>query len=483
VTGDRMSEFVARCRRDPVFFLDNMVSKKPHPGQISWLRDSIQPINVLVPGNRYGKSVAIAMKHIWKAWTKHGAPPDPTKTWRQLPYETISTSMSADQAEIVHREVRTLLSDPRIAPFVTSVRSTPFPSVKLWNGSVIHCRSAHDEGKYLDGHAYRYVSIDEAGWVPKLKALMNGVILMRLAGGGQVDLVGTPKGMGDLYWYADRGLRKVPGYYAQRGSSFDNPYLPLADLQMRDRLLEQADARLREQVIFGAFVDLAGLAFTQDQRENAFDPALPAHQDYVDGHRYVQAWDLGRRTDFTVGITLDVTVRPYPVVDYVRLNKVPWEQIYSLIRDRALDYRVAMPRIDATGPQGDVIEEELWKRHIPVDPFKTSTGAAKLDLINNLQSALDYGRKTVGWRIALDEAGIEHEVPVGAEPDPSSPDWGLLRLPCIPQLMDEMGTYQLDDKDLVQDSVMSLALVTELAYQGASLGKAVFGSLYGSDAA
>jgi hypothetical protein len=378
----------------------------------------------------------------------------------------------------------------------------------------MHCRSAHENGKYIDGHAYRFVSIDEAGYIEGLKNLMSSVILMRLAGGGMVDLIGTPKGFGDLYWYANRGLKRVKGYYAQRGSIFDNPFLPPDDLKMRDELLKHADPRLREQVIYGEFVSLTGMAFTKDQLENAFVEGMPAHEDYIPGHEYVQAWDLGRRTDFTVGVTLDVTQKPWRLVDFVRLNKVPWETIYQIIGQKRTEYNIYQPIIDATGPQGDVIEEELVKRGIFVYAQKTTTLALKTDLINTLQAALDHDRERVGERDTLDEAGVLHKVPdlelpredagdrvpcmhMSLEPrvdlgevadNQGTPEvrwslfyerarqapcftekqkrygWGMLRLPVITQLVDEMGVYQFDDKDLVQDCVFSLALAVSSKY-------------------
>ena len=481
--------FLMRCRQDPVFFVNALLSRKTrgvvdgrkvrHAGQEDWLRKSTEPINILVPGNRWGKSTVEGMKHMWKAFTKDGVRVAGMRAWMAEPYETISVSMSADQAGIVYSVVKQLARSPALAPFVARTRETPFPHVVLWNGSIIHCRSAHDDGKYIDGHGYRYMSVDEAGWIPHLKDLMNTVLLMRLAGGGDIDLVGTPKGFNDLYWYYERGQRGIPGYYAQRGTIFENPFLSPEDIKMRDELLRSSDPKKRRQVMFGDFVDFAGLAFTGDQRDNAFRQSMPAHQDYQDGHRYVQAWDLGRRTDFTVGITLDVTTRPFILVDYVRLNKVPWEEIYRLIKEKKAEYHVVLPRIDATGPAGDVIYEELWKRGIGVEDFKTETRVEKLDVINNLQQAFDYGRPTIGEEFEPDEAGVLHRVPVMAEPDSEGTKWGLLRMPCIPQLMDELGTYMLDDKDLTQDSVMALALATDLAYSGAFVGEAVEGGIYG----
>ena len=478
--AEQLNEQVAiawkAMRRDPVYFARTLLPKEPHPGQVTWLENSDQSINVLVPGNRWGKSTVIAMKHIWHCMFKIGARPDSKHDWMSMPYETISAAHAADQAEIVYAEAKRLLSHPAIAPFVSRVYATPFPRIVFYNNAVFHCRSAHDGGKYLDGHSYRYISLDEAGWIDNLKNLINGVVLMRLAGGGTLDLIGTPKGYGDLYWYANRGLRGVEGYYTQRGSAFDNPYLPPEDIKKRDELLRHGDPRLREQVIYGEFVSLEGLAFTKDQLDNAFVPDMPAHTPAIAGHRYVQAWDLGRRTDYTVGITLDVTTRPFQMVDFQRLNKVPWETIYGLIGAKAKEYSVYQPVIDATGPAGDVLEEELVKRGVFVDPIKINSRAEKTNLINTLQSALDLDRKQIGTRIMIDEALNEHLMP-DLEPAGTG-SWGLLRLPPIPALVDEMGVYEFDDKDLTQDCVMSLALAVQSVYDGILLSGPVEGSIY-----
>ncbi|HEX9015551.1 MAG TPA: hypothetical protein VF960_06035 [Chloroflexota bacterium] len=467
----------AKCSRDPILFCRTFLPKKPHPGQATWLRNSVQPINVLVPGNRWGKSTIIAEKHIWKCVFKVGIKVRSRAEWKAAEYETISVAMSADQAAIVFREAKKLLKDSPLRVLVKAMRSTPFPHIIFANGSVMHCRSAHDDGKYIDGHAYRYLSIDEAGWIPMLKTLMTNVIVMRLAGGGEIDLIGTPKGYNDLYFYYERGQRGVRGYYSQRGSIYDNPHLPPEDIKMRDQLLMSADPKIRAQVLNGEFVDFSGLAFTRDQRDNAFDPAMRDREDYIVGHKYVVAFDLGRTTDFTVGTVLDVTTRPWRLVYYIRLNKVAWEEIYATIDRVTQEYHARFARIDATGPQGDVIEEEMTKRKIRVDPFKTSTRASKLDIINGLQSALDEGRKVIGETETTDDNGVTFRHPVLE--GPGEGDWGLLRLPCISQLMDEMGIYSIDDKNIpFTDSVMSLALCVDLAREMEGISPPVVGGMY-----
>lgn len=465
----------ARMAKDRVLFLNVLCPKKPHPGQVKWLESSTQAINVLVPGNRWGKSTVIAMKHIWKCAFRVGQTREERE--RGEPYETISVAMSADQAEIVFKEAKRLLQSKTLRPLVKQFRSSPFPHIVFANGAIMHCRSAHDDGKYIDGHRYMYLSIDEAGWIANLRHLMTNVILMRLAGGGEIDLIGTPKGFNDLYFYYERGQRGVPGYYSQRGSIYDNPFLPEDDIKMRDALLKSADPKVREQVLYGEFVDFTGLAFTRDQRDNAFDPSLPHYQKRQDGHRYVVAWDLGRTTDFTVGIVLDITVRPWTLVKFVRLNRVAWEEIYATIDRTAKEYGIRWSTIDATGPQGDVIEEELYKRGIRVDGYKSSTKNLKIDLINGLQTALDEGRQAVGEYEYEDENGNKFKAPVLQQPGEG---WGLLRLPTITQLMDEMGVYSLDDKDIpFTDSVMSLALAVHAAYEMEGIHPPVLGGMWG----
>lgn len=468
-----------RCALDPVLFANTFLGKKPHPGQVQWLRNSNQPINTLVPGNRWGKSVIGAIKHIWHCIFKVGLKMKTRQAWLKADYETISVAMSADQAAIVFKEAKKLLKDSPLRVLVKAMRSTPFPHIVFINNAVMHCRSAHDDGKYIDGHAYRFLSIDEAGWIPGLKSLMTNVIVMRLAGGGSIDLIGTPKGYGDLYFYYERGQRGTPGYYSQRGSIYDNPFLPREDIEMRDRLLMSADPKIRQQVLNGEFVDFTGLAFTRDQRDNAFDPAMEHHVPYQDGHTYFVAFDLGRQTDFTVGCVLDVTEKPWRLVSYTRLNKVAWEEIYATIDRVTKEYHCRFARIDATGPQGDVIEEEMTKRGIKVDPFRTTTRASKLGIINGLQAALDDERQVIGFDEIIDDNGGKMMHPRLEEPGEGS--WGLLRLPCIMQLMDEMGVYTIEDKHIpFTDSVIALALVVDLAREMEGIGPPVLGGMYWS---
>ena len=368
------------------------------------------------------------------------------------------------------------MSTDAMKPLVRKWRATPFPAVEFANGSVMHVRSLHDDARYVDGHGYQYLSVDEAGWIPNLRTLIDSVLLMRLAGGGNISLVGTPKGKNDFYWYYRRGELEEEGYYSQRGSIFDNPFLPEDDLKMRARILGESNEQLRQQVLYGEFIDFAGLAFSSEQIENAVDEDLPFQTEYDPARRYVTAWDLGRQTDFTVGITLDITDRPWRMVRFDRLNKVPWEQIYNLIDSVRREYDCNWAWIDATGPGGDVVEEEMLKRGIPINGVKINTKAAKLSLINGLQGAFDDGRRVDGTMEVMDHTGLISRRP--RLQDVHEGEWGLLRLHGEKQLITELELYMLDDAKLVQDCVFALALAVAAARDTEHLVAPALGGLY-----
>ncbi len=476
VMDDRAMAMWRRMAREPALFSKYMLKSPPHPGQKTWLENSTKHINVLVPGNRWGKTYVIAMSHIWHNAFKVGLSGMSAAARREEPYATVSTAPSFDQAGLVYKAAKNLLATAAMAPLVKRFRATPFPSIEFRNGSVMHVRSLHDDARYVDGHGYQYLSIDEAGWIPNLRTLIDSVLLMRLSGGGSISLVGTPKGKGDFYWYYRKGELEEPNYYSQRGSIFDNPYLPEEDLKIRADILAESDEKLKRQVLYGEFIDFEGLAFTGDQIENAFDEELPERQEFLDDHRYVTAWDLGRQTDFTVGITLDISERPWRMVRYDRLNKVPWEQIYTLISTVRDAYSCQWAYIDATGPGGDVIEEEMLKRRIPVIGVKTASKNAKMSLINGIQAAFDEGRHVVGEYEVMDHNGVIKRQP--RLETPGEGEWGLLRLPMEKQLLIELELYMFDDRKLVQDSVFALGLAVAAARETEYLEKPAIGGLY-----
>lgn len=392
----------------------------------------------------------------------------------QAPYQTINLSITADQAEIVYREAIAYCARPKFAPFVKAIRSTPFPHIILWNGSIMHARSTSDNGKYIDGHHYAFASFDEAGWERELDWLLGTVVLPRLVDwGGALDIIGTPKGRGDLYRLMMRGLNGDEGVYSQQGSSYENPYVDKAELENLEEQLNRINPKLARQALHGDFVETDGLVFSYDQIRNMARPGeynvewspISNGVDYRDvdrpadpTRRYAAAFDLARRNDRTCGFVLDVTYKPFTIVRMLLLTGCPWEQQYEYIRRIGSEYS-CVPLIDSTG-LGDVVDEELTKRGIPHEnfDFNDGRGLKKERLITNLQNALDLGRPREG---------------------DGDREYGLLRSGLYTPLLDEMSVYEFEDRKLSTDCVMSLAMAVWKAHRVTKLPDAVKASFRG----
>lgn len=156
----------------------------------------------------------------------------------------------------------------------------------------------------------------------------------------------------------------------------------------------------------------------------------------IEGHRYVKAWDIGRHKDAAVGLVIDVDSTPLEVVEYVRLRNTPYPVLQNRIEDVHGRFR-GKTRIEANGP-GEAVAENLNISMSEVELFKT-TGQSKPRIIENTQLTLE--RRGVRW---------------------SATEW--------PQLDEEVRGYQVPDDNIVQDSVMTLAMALDGV--NAALGRA-----------
>ncbi len=141
-------------------------------------------------------------------------------------------------------------------------------------------------------------------------------------------------------------------------------------------------------------------------------------------HRqYVTAWDIGRRHDATVGITLDVTDGDYQVVAYARMLDIPFPAQQRLIEQRYHDYPGV--HIVEGNNQGDPVIENL---NVNVYSF-TTTAKSKDAAITALA-------------LAHQNHVFKHD---------------------IDQLILECQLYERKDAALIQDSVMAAAIAVYCA--------------------
>jgi hypothetical protein len=416
----KMKTVLLRASEDPVFFAEAFLGWRAFSAQAEWLRGSVKAQNWCRAGNRWGKTESIAIKHLWHCTFKRRTPTNsPFAKGRTFdaPYETVNTALSLDQAVIpltkAWRLVHRPAADSYRKVFIRRMVHTPFPRIEFTHGAVWWARSTARKGKYLEGKDYNYVSNDEGALDPNLGYIIDEVLLPRLLDhGGQLDCISTGKRGGEFNRRFE-AAKADPDQFAFQGSTLDNPHIDRAAL---DRLLARLDAALIEERIYGGErphdgrIPYASIARAIAQGTGLAEP-LP-------GHRYSTGWDLAKSSDYTVGVTLDITTRPYQLVAWEKFNQEGrvrggvggeptspdpsfarrgihlqsaisngyWDYVESRIRERHRRYG-GLTQIDATG-LGSPIADHLADIGAEAVVF---TGQRLIELIGCLELAFGLG--------------------------------------------------------------------------------------------
>lgn len=197
----------------------------------------------------------------------------------------------------------------------------------------------------------------------------------------------------------------------QRGNMTELQFRHEYPMTWQDALAANADYMFLETDLKRASIGCIGPCF-----------ALP-------DRRYIKAWDIGRHKDAAVGIVLDVTDNVRHVVHYERHRNMT----YPMLQQRIMAVHEMYPGLTVMEDNGagQALRETLDLTERECVGFKT-TLQSKARMISGLQIAFQNG---------------------------------LLRFnaKAWPQLMEELSIYMADDRHLVQDSVIALAIAHENA--------------------
>lgn len=396
---------------------------EPHPGQVKWLNNSTCHENLLVTGNRWGKSFACAIKIIHHALFRNRD----LKYDKCGKYHIVTASITLDQAKIIFNTVlRILNSTCRIEGLVRKVLQTPYPRLTLGNGTIIEARSTQRRGEYLLGNDYDYFIFDEVAFEDEAEYIVNEVIKMRLADReGRIDYVSTPNGRNWFYKKMRELKKRGKDGYIQSGDSRENCHISQDYLSMQMEYL--SDKRVAQNIM-GQFVDSGGEIIPGKYIDSALLD-VPYKRDMGKKDCYfISGWDLARKETATVGITIEVNCGICTVVDVTRIKKWDWNIILEKVRkqQRLFPGRLI---IDGTG-LGDVIVSQLNDLNPTSFIF---TPKSKAELLTNLELFHSLERiKYHRWEI----------------PDNDGRVWSL---------EDEMRAARWDDNNRC-DGVMAMAL-------------------------
>ncbi|MFA5635364.1 MAG: hypothetical protein WC072_06115 [Methanoregulaceae archaeon] len=472
---DRAYEVMAECMNaeDGFARFNEIVFPTPlHTGQEMFARNASQKINMLCPGNSWGKTEYLTRRHLYKCIFKDGMnipgkdPQVVAHKKRFAEYRTLNCSYNYEIADLVFDRVLGYKNELEfihwmIAPNGVRRRDR---EIEFKSGAYLDIGSLEHDGKLIEAKRYYYASIDEVGWVQNFRKILSNVILPRLIvpfteNGGTLDLFGTPKEITDpeVFMMFEKGMRHSKGYYSQEGSTYENTFLPEEQIRLLEDQYKDNPAALR-QVIYGEFVKAGGTVFRADAIRRIFWPELHYPAPYEEGHLYISVWDYARKQDHTVGTTLDISRKPYKVVNFIRVPKsdADWQYIYHLGKKESVDYHVKAFVIDRTGMGGDVIEDRLAEMGLPVVgvDFGGAQGTKKVNIVQALVDLLDEP-------VTIDEdeaAQLSHHLDHTALARGAYVVKGGIKSPPIDQLAKELTYYAWDDKKLETDCVMSLAM-------------------------
>lgn len=247
--------------------------------------------------------------------------------------------------------------------------------VELPNGSRIWLRTA-ERPESLAGEGIHGVVFDEftlaseSVWTEYLTQT-----LMFYSGWSL--FVGVPKGnnWGARLW---RAAKTLPGWRAITATTYENPFIPKAQIDARKRELTD---RMYRQEIMAEIIDDAGAVF-RDVSEAA--TALP-QQRAIPGHTYIGGVDVARLHDYTVVSIVDVTLGEVCFMD--RFNQIDFDfQAQRILATCGL-FNPSTLVVEITGLSMQMAEQ-IRKQGQPVTDFKT-TNASKDVIISGLSVAIE----------------------------------------------------------------------------------------------
>lgn len=464
-----------------------------HMGQVRWLKNSRKTINILRPANRYGKTLIGAVKHVYHHFTKINMDGmyNSVEEWLKLKYDTLNFGPGYEQAREILRMAKDIIQGDLFIPkefqkeygvynnsllkdwFITEdkVDAAQLPYLKFWSGGSLLARSYDDMGAAFKMKGLAYISGDEVGDIRELWSFTNGTLLPRLAQykKGAIDYYGTPQPEGHDYMrmiemaeedmlkpeWRDKGM-----FYVQKGTMYENPFL---DKDTVDQIEKIADPTLKRQILYGEYTETGEKYFGYERIWNSVDPSLKQIDKGLPGRKYLLVCDFAggesSYADYSVFVIIDYTNEPYKVVHVKRFKggnvSIPLQ--YKLVEELFNDFLASDPETGVASQVRLIIDGSAlggknalaFLRHLNPITY-TFSPTLKAELLATLKIAFDGGQSK--------ERRRDRQVTFDGRIIENNPDWGLLRIPDLPFLYNELINYKLDDKKIKTDCVMVLGM-------------------------
>lgn len=466
---------IDRGRRDPVFFAEHWLGINLNPFQkrvLGILADCLwggkykmEDLIEMVwrAGNRSGKTVLIAIIHIYFAYYKigitFGAGYDDFK------YRTFDISPQSRQAKECLKYIEDILLG-RLTWTVDGKRYSNQGSLKLKdfytegnkndnlgelrynNRSVTYAFSTgSDQGAGFQGLPAGLVTYDECVLSHHLEDELDSNVYSRLGDYGKLMvLVSTPNEEGKSQQYFHHIITEAKAgennYIPIEGSYLENIFISQEKRDSHYKTIMERDPVMGRQIIYGDFVATGGQMYEAAVIEQMWKGMGRAPEGFFQPeqkHEYLISvdWGVADKGDLTVMLVWDITSLPVKIVyAYHKRGGDPYE-LMAVLRNLKISYNNGAIIMDTSG-LGGTIFKKLLKHLKPIAFEAGGSGEEKGNALFYSQILLTKNRK----KRIVDGQLVE-----------DNPDFGWIRAPYLSQLGNEMATYQLDDKKLKQDWV------------------------------
>jgi len=463
-----MQENMERGYWDPAFFSEYFLGVPLHDGQKEYLQMS-DPIanpastrkNILVPCNRWGKTVCLAIKHIRFNFYKILADRDMTlQALEELRYGTLDLSPHSNQVtacanyifDTLHSRFVTVVDGKRqtnkckIMSFFKS-KNDSVNTIRFSNNSAFFGASTgEDSGASLAGRQFGLITYDECVFSHHLRTELPGRIMSRTVDyNAPIDLVATfdAEASSQQYFFriAKEALAGKNEWYCKTGTYLDNSFIPMEIKEAAKQKIMGEDFNKYRQVFLGEAVASAIKVFEPQVVDQVFrfnlTPKQPFHM-----HDYIISVDWGGsdQGDPTVFLVIDYTAKPYTIVHHEIMQGGSPTIQFALLKVLQNEYNNAKIIMDTNALGGVVIKKILSGMKVDTYDFDAH-GGEKGEAVTQLRLVMTRGRK---YHLDVDKL-IE-----------DNPNFGDLRSYYIPELEEQLSAYEVKDDKLEQDCVAAL---------------------------
>ena len=513
-------EFLEKVRagkKDPVYFAYHLLGVELHPKQKVWLwvttKTNLQEAmelgiqmklwdetkfkilmqknpemlrNVLVPSNRWGKTLVTSIKHLYYNFYKIGVQGDP-KHIAQTRCGTLNLSPHSNQADAAYQYILDILfskftyramekneaGDEVMVSKVNKCLIGDFyvgdnqqkRTVVFKNGTSFKAvPTGEDQASSIAGMRYLYISYDECAQSLHLKAELPAKILSRLIDfGGTLDLISTPEVDKPSHQYffhiAKLGLEGDDGWFTLIGNLMDNIFIGAKERDAVANSIRQTDPAKYRQVVYGEFVTTGKKMFDSIVIERLWDEEVPRLPALNRTYLLAVDWGFADTGDPTVMYVIDFTPMKLPNGEIAKNRyRIAYREAIRGGSPFTVIARVRMLQrewngaklIHDSGNMGGVMIKKMLAELGVNDVIDFSASGDKSDMLFCLLVALTDGRRV--------EYGVEGQV------IEKNPEFGRIRAYYIQELEEQMGNYQynpdkgVSDKRIEQDDVMALGM-------------------------